>query len=143
MSRIRISRTAIWMVVLPLLMGMGDLKEHKSPGEIPVPDLNFQAVVTDSGGIVARLTHVSLDGRTYIVGKKGNATVTMDFDKINEMVFVSHGDKLSATVKLKGGLEEKIDLESSAVLTGRTQYGTYQIESKDIRVLKIKGAETR
>ncbi len=141
MIRIWSARITVLVIILPLLMGMGGLKEQKSPGEIPIPNLNFGAVITDVSGAMAELTHVSINGRTFFIGQHGKATITIDFDKIDEVVFTATGQKLMATVTILGGGKKIIYLDTASMFTGRTEYGTYQIEAKDIRVLKLKGIQ--
>jgi hypothetical protein len=136
-----LSSRTLWVIVIPLLMGMGGLKEQKSPAEIPIPTNNYLGIVTDDSGVVTELTYITLDGRTFIVGHRGKATITIDFDKIEEATFVFTDQKLMATVKIRGGTAEKIYVDPTSRCSGRTGYGTFQIDARDIRVLRLKGTQ--
>jgi len=141
MRKILNDRIALLLVLIPFLMGMGGLKERKPPAEIPIPNISFMAAVTDGSGAVTELTQVSIDGRTFIVGRRGKATITIDFDNIEEVTFDSSGQKLMASIIIRGGVKEQIYTDPASRCFGKTGYGTYQIDAKDIRVLKLKGIQ--
>lgn len=136
-----LSARTVWVIVIPLLMGMGGLKEQKSPAEIPIPTNNYLGTVTDDSGVATELTQITLDGRTYIAGHRGKATITIDFDKIEEVVFVFTDQKLMATIKIRGGIAEQIYVDPASRCSGRTGYGTFQIDARDIRMLRLKGIQ--
>ncbi len=70
---------------LLFLMGMGGLGGPAPVEKTPVPEKNFNARVLDHQGVQTSLSQVSFEGKVFLVGKRGDATVTIPFDKISQV----------------------------------------------------------
>ena len=65
--------------------GMGGLGGQDST-KIPEPAQDFSATVVDQRDIASDITRMSVEGQTFLVGKSGEATVSIPFH------FNSHPD---------------------------------------------------
>ena len=65
------SRIGLVIIIVAafFLMGMGKMDSSEKPGEIPVPDKEVTAVITDSEGLTLNLTQFSINGKTYLTGQ--------------------------------------------------------------------------
>lgn len=134
--------TALLLSILafPLLLGMGTGSgniNHK----IPVPDKNYSATIVDSLGVTTKVTQITFDGRTYITGYRGSATVTVPFDKISAVqVGKSEEEKRVAVfITLKAGGSLNILADGKLPCAGAADFGNVQMEFRDIRKVEIHG----
>ena len=128
-------RSLIWFVPLVFawvaLVGMG-----RGPGpEVPTPDIDFRATVTDDQDISTKVNHASWEGDTYFSGLRGKGTVTISFEKIKK---VSSTGSYSETKKdfqitLMNGDVVAVSLDEDARFMGTTGFGTYRIPAKNIK----------
>jgi len=125
------------LIFLPFLLGMGFLFGDGSPEKIPVPEENFTATFIDQMDIIAECTEVSIEGGTFLEGKRGKGVYTIPFDKIKNIVFYLEEGKLSGSVKLKDGSTVELVLKKDSKAYGRTKYGTFQIELSNLKKIII------
>lgn len=133
----------VLIVVAPFLLGMGSLQGPASPEKIPVPAKKFTATVLDQMDIVAQCSDVSIEGETFLEGKRGEGSHTISFDNIAEVLFRLQGEKLTGLVKLRDGESSELTLIKNQKLYGRTRYGTFQIKLSDLKKLAIEAAPSR
>ena len=115
-----------------LLTGMGELTGEPE-NSIPTPDKNFDATFIDNQDVAVKCTQVSMDGEIFIWGKKGRGTVTISFEKIKAIEFIG-GDKfVTAEVEFRDGNKEKIQVENDKEFFGNLEFGTFQIEARDLK----------
>lgn len=111
-----------------------------TPGKIPMPARNFTAEVTDRQGVVTRATHVSCGGETFVVGKRGDTTLTVGFDKVRRVRFAPPADRfVEATVETASGETLRLRVERGLLCAGQTEYGTVQVEAGDLQQIAITG----
>ena len=114
------------------LTGMGELTGEPE-NSVPTPDKNFNATFIDSQDIAVNCTQVSMDGEIFIWGKKGRGTVTISFEKIKTIEFMNTDNSVTAEVELKEGKKEKIEVDNDKMFYGNLEFGTFQIEARDLK----------
>lgn len=125
------------MTVMSVLLGLGSLQGPASPDKIPVPVKKYTATILDQMDVVAQCSDVSIEGETFLEGKRGEGNYTISFDNIEQILFLFNADRLTGIVKLRDGGSSELTLNKSQKLYGRTRYGTFQIKLQDIKKLAI------
>jgi hypothetical protein len=124
---------------LIFLLGMGELGGTAPVDKIPAPDKNFTARVVDRQGIGTTLSKVSYEGKVFLVGDRGSATVTIPFEKISQLQFQSpEGSEVLAKVFLRDQESIEIKVAKRAKFYGKAEFGTFQIEMKDLRSINFQ-----
>ena len=134
---------AVLIVVAPFLLGMGSLQGPASPEKIPVPVKKYTATVLDQMDVVAQCSDVSIEGETFLEGKRGEGNYTISFDNIAQVLFRLQEGKLIGIVMLRGGESSELTLTKNQKLYGRTRYGTFQITLSDLKKLVIEAASSQ
>lgn len=123
--------------LVPLLMGMGSMTGNDTPDKIPVPEKKFNVTFIDQMDIVTTCTEASIDGKTFMEGRKGKGVYTIPFDAIASVTFLARENELKALVYLKNKDTDELILDSSGTAFGRTAHGTFQIDVMDIKKMII------
>ena len=105
------------------------------PARIPVPAKVFSAVVEDRGGTQLAVTRISYSGEVFLYGTFGAAQVTVPFDSIRDAVFEDGGGegKRIAVITSTTGQTMRITVKDDVLCYGKTEFGNYQIEVRDLR----------
>ncbi len=105
------------------------------PARIPVPAKVFQATIEDRGGTQLTVTRASWNGEIFLYGNFGAAQVTIPFDSIRDAVFEDGAaeGKRTAVVTSNDGQTLKIVVDDDILCYGKTEFGNYQIEVRDLR----------
>lgn len=122
--------------LLPFLTAMGAF-QSQSPEKIPVPEKKYFATFIDQTDIMTDCRNVSIDGETFLEGKRGNGTNTISFEIIAEVSFLLEGEKLTGTVKLRDGNAIQLSLNKNQRAYGHTKYGTYQIKLAELKQMTL------
>lgn len=125
------------IVLLPLLTAMSSL-QNQSPEKIPVPAKKYSANFIDVTDVMTDCREVSIEGVTYLEGKRGNGSNAISFDNIAEITFLQEGEKLTGMVKLKDGNTIQLALNKNQKAYGRTRYGTFQIKLSELKRLTLR-----
>jgi hypothetical protein len=128
------------LITIPVLMGMGSLQGPASPEKIPIPVRKYTAVFLDQMDIATDCSEASIEGITYLEGKRGEGTYTISFDNIDQVSFHMNAERLSGMVKLRDGGTTELSLNKTQKAFGRTKYGTFQIKLSDLKKLVIQPA---
>lgn len=131
---------AALLVIVPLLMGMGSRFGQGSPEKIPVPAKKFTATFIDQLDVITECTDASIEGGTFIEGKRGDGINTISFDLIDNVSFSINADKLTGVVKLRDGSAVELALKKDQMAYGYTRYGTFQIRLADLKRIIISQA---
>jgi hypothetical protein len=124
-------------ILIPVLLGMGSVGDTGTPGRIPVPDKKFTAVVIDQMDVATETRDISIEGGTFLEGKKGEGTFTVGFENIKFVNFLMSDGKLFGHAQLKDGKMVQLSLNKSKKLFGKTPYGTFQIPLGDLKKITI------
>jgi hypothetical protein len=119
-------------------LGMGGLGEQ-DPTKTPEPAQDFSATVVDQRDIASDITLMSLEGQTFLIGKRGGATVSIPFENIKAIEFYMSGNDVYAAVAMKGQPQVELKMEKDRVLYGQLSYGHFAIKVEYIRKIIIHG----
>jgi hypothetical protein len=122
--------------------GMGGLGEQ-DPTKIPEPLHDFSATVVDQRDIASDITLMSLDGQTFLIGKRGGATVSIPFENIETIEFSMSDKDVYAAVTMKGQPRVELKMEKDRVVYGQLSYGNFAIKVEYIRKIIIHGITKR
>lgn len=120
---------AMWLT-LTAMSGM--------PGDdIPEPDKDYKATITDDQDITTTCSKITWDGKTFLKGKRGRGTVTISFEKVKKAEFISEGTDgtVDFRVTLRGGKVVAVTVNGDSRFSGSTDFGSYRIEAKNIKEL--------
>jgi hypothetical protein len=131
------------LVAIPVLMGMGSLQGTASPEKIPVPVKKYTAVFVDQMDIATECSEASIEGTTFLEGKRGEGTYTISFDNIDQISFRMNAERLTGMVMLRDGGTSELTLNKTQKAFGRTKYGTFQVKLSDLKKLVIRNAAPR
>ena len=135
------SRITLIIIIVAafFLMGMGKMDQSDKSGEIPVPDKEVSAVITDSEGLTLNLTQFSINGKTYLQGKLGAGRVAVPFSQIRFMTLSSEPKGLAVKVELTDRSQLNLLLEKGLTAYGKIKAGTYQILLDHLKKIEIQG----
>ncbi|MBU4371520.1 MAG: hypothetical protein KKH02_00960 [Proteobacteria bacterium] len=128
------------LLAIPALLGMGSLQGPATPEKIPIPVKKYFAVYVDQTDVITECSEASIDGATFLEGKRGEGTYTISFDNIDQVSFRVNAEQLIGLVKLRDGGTSELNLNKTQKAYGRTKYGTYQIKMADLKKLEIRNA---
>jgi hypothetical protein len=133
----------IILVAAFLLMGMGKMDQSEKPGEIPVPDKEVTAVITDSEGLTLSLTQFSINGNTHLTGRLGAGRVAVPFSQIRVMTFSAEPKGTAVRLELTDRSQMNLLLEKRLTAYGKIKAGTYQISVEQLKRVEIQGIVER
>lgn len=123
---------------LLFLLGMGEIGGSPPSDRIPLPEKNFSVLVVDREGIQTSLSQFSHEGKVFLAGKRGSASVAVPFDKIFEIQFQSkEGTETLAKVSLRDQKSIEVKLDKRSKVFGKAEFGTFQIEVKDLKSINF------
>ena len=135
----RITAPAVLLACFFFLLGMGELGGGGTPvDKIPTPDKVFSAAVVDREGVQSTLQSFSFEGKTFLAGKHGSASVTVPFDRISEIQFQGQeGGEMIVRVALRDQKSVSLKVEKRSKFFGKTDFGTFQVEAKDLKSVRF------
>ena len=123
---------------LLFLMGMGGAGGSAPADKIPSPEKNFGVKVTDREGFQTSLSQFSQEGKVFLTGKRGSATVTIPFEKISQIQLLSaEGNEIQAKLDLRNHESLDIKVDKRAKFYGKADFGTFQIDAKDLKTVSF------
>jgi len=121
-----------------LAVGMGNIGE-RGVIDIPEPEKNYAVKLVDQADISMDLEKFSFEGRTYFIGKLGRAEISIDFDKIDSILFILQDDLVKAKINLKDGKALEIIVDKDKNCYGLSSFGNVRIEVQDIKKITLHG----
>jgi len=131
------SEYLVFVVFIPVLMGMGSFNTAGPADTIPVPEKSFQATFVDTMGVATTCSDVSIDGDVFVYGKRGEGIYTVPFDAIKEIVFLKQGGRVTASIHMRSGGTEDVIVDKALTVFGKTQYGTFTIDIENLKKIVI------
>ena len=126
------------MISFLFLMGMGGLGGNSPIDKIPEPKKNFSVVVIDRQGVKTSLSQFSHDGMVVITGKRGSADVAVPFEIISQVQFQGQeGNKILLEISLREPKRVEIRVDKLSKFYGKAEFGTFQIEAKDLQSINF------
>jgi hypothetical protein len=114
-----------------------------APGSIPKPAKNFAFTLVDLQGVETRLHEFSIEGSLYLSGHHGNGTASIPFDRIRVVRLQAEGGELQARVELTDGTTVTVAVDGRKICYGRTSYGYFQIELRELEKMVNQGESAR
>ena len=138
-------RNLTFLIVLIMaffMMGMGDIGGDTN-NNIPLPNKDFKAIITDVNKVETDCSFVSINGKDYLKGKRGAASVTIPFENIASMKVKPVGDEkeVKAEVALHDGSTINLRVDCNCDVYGKTAFGTIQIKMYDISEIEFTTKE--
>jgi hypothetical protein len=121
------------LAVVPLLMAMGAYSGDGSTDRIPIPEKEFNATFIDQMDVVVECRDASIEGKTFVEGKKGEGVYIVDFDRINQVNFRMQENQLYGNIILKDGNSLELVLNRERRAYGRAKYGTFQVKLSSLK----------
>ncbi len=134
----KITAVSIILVFFGIFSGMGNSGNLKNT-EIPEPETDLTATLIDQEGLSSRITRFSLEGNTFIPGKRGGATVNIPFENIQKLDFRKRGNDLDVVVSLKKGETVELKMDEGQNFYGKLPYGTLSIKAGQVKRITIEG----
>ncbi len=133
------SQVALLGVLSLCLFGMGELDSSYPLNEIPTPEKDFSASITDNDGTTTHLSQVSIDGNIYIEGKRGKADIASEFSALKSISF-EPGEKgtVKAVLEPANGDPFHISVEEKDYLYGKAKVGSFRIKLKDLKEISFE-----
>lgn len=133
----------LWLIILllPFSFGMGSNQASTSPEKTPVPLQKYSAVFVDQSEVLTQCKDVSIEGGTFVQGKRGEGSYTIGFDKIASILFRLQGGNLTGMIKLRDGSSLDLVLNGNQKAYGNTKYGAFKIKLLDLKKMTIGGKE--
>jgi len=124
-----------------IITGMGGLGGEDET-KLPKTPENFMISLLDTEGYSAKLSHVSISEGLYLSGNIGKGKHIINFNEIKKIVINPINDKeIQAKVYFKDGTETVISTNGKYKLKGRSKYGIFIIELKDVKEINFLGKE--
>jgi hypothetical protein len=135
----KIAAPAVLLACFFFLLGMGELGGGSTPvDKIPTPEKLFSAAVVDREGVQSTLQSFSFEGKVFLAGKHGSASIAVPFDKISEIQFQGQeGGEMIARVALRDQKSVSLKVEKRSKFFGKTEFGTFQVEAKDLKSVRL------
>lgn len=127
----------IILIIVPLVMAMGSGFDGDSPEKIPIPKEKFGATYIDQMDVITECTGVSINGKTFLEGTKGEGTYTVAFKDIKNVDFLQKGGKLTGIATLTNGERVELELHKEHKAYGNTKYGTFQISLAKLKTMML------
>ena len=121
-----------------LTVGMGNMGEM-GVIDIPEPEKNYTATLVDQTDVSMDLEKFSFEGQTYFIGKLGRSEISIDFDKIDSVLFILQDDQVKGKVNLKDGKALEILVDKGKNCYGISSFGNVRIEVQDIKKVAVHG----
>jgi len=133
----------ILLAVIPLFLGMGSLQGTSSPDKIPIPAKKYHAIFVDQADVITECREASIEGATFLEGKRGEGNFTISFENIEQVLFRQNEEQLTGIVKLHGGEVLELSLNKNQKGYGLTKYGTFQIKLSDLKKMTFEPSPKR
>ncbi|MEW6439505.1 MAG: hypothetical protein AB1640_01100 [bacterium] len=133
----RICLVAVFLST-PFLAAMGIMGEPSPLKRVPETPKAVSAVLVDADGITTKVDSFSYDGELYLPAYRGRGLVVLPFDEIAAVHFGEiHQGRREATVRFRNQEEESFLVEDKLLFVGKVSYGTFQIQVKDLRSIRL------
>ena len=133
----KVKNRGVVVLIGLLSMGMGAIGVT-DPTQVPDVAENYAVTVVDQSDVSIALEHFSFDGRTFLLGKLGKAQISVEFEKIQSVLFMKQDQDVKARVRLKNGEVIEIFIENRKPFFGVASFGNVRIEAQDIKAITFE-----
>lgn len=136
------SLTAV-LILSPLLLAMGIMGEPPRR-DVPETGKPFGAVLVDTEGVSTEVTHFSYDGEVYLPAYRGRALVVIPFERIDSVEFgQTQNHRREVRIRFQDQQEELFWVDEKLLFLGKVEYGTFQIQAKDLQRIRLQTESSR
>lgn len=106
---------------------------------IPVPAREFSGELVDVGGTRVALSRLSLDGEVFVYGDLGRGQLSVPFEEVRSVAVGPAQDDEHRTLRVvtRAGAEVALVVEDDLPWFGRTPWGNYRIEVRDLAEVHV------
>lgn len=122
---------------VPLIMAMGALQGECPADRVPATVKKISATYIDENDIVTECTEASIEGCTFLEGRRGKGNYTIDFEKIKSVAFRIANGELRGTAALRDGGDVTLVLNKDKKAYGKTRFGAFQIKLANLKRMTI------
>jgi hypothetical protein len=120
------------LLALVMLTGMGDLGGVPA-GTVPKTEENIKVQLVDRSGVSTELSSFSMDGQTFLDGRRGDGQMNISFRELREISFGKvSGEEVPVELLLKSGNRIQLTVRKRTLFYGDTGYGAFRIPARDI-----------
>jgi hypothetical protein len=130
------------LLLAPILMAMGGFTELPAD-KVPATKRDYSVVYVDQMDVITECKQASIEGNTFIEGKRGEGSMAIDFEKIKSVAFRIKGNDLIALIKLRDGSETVLVVAKDKKAYGRTKFGAFQIRLADLKTMILSSSPKR
>jgi len=118
---------------------MGELGGGPAPiGQDPVPEKNFSPRFLTVRACRRPCNRSALRAKYFWRAKHGSASIAVPFEKIAEIQFQGQeGSEMNVRIVLRDQKTVPIKMDKRSRFFGKTDFGTYQIEAKDLKTIRL------
>ena len=128
---------AVTLLAALFLLGMGKMEQTEKPGEIPVPDQEVSASITDNEGLTLNLTQFSINGQAYLTGKLGAGRVAMPLSQVRVIHLSAEPKGTAAKVEMTDRSQLNLFMDKGTMVYGKIKFGTYQISVEHLKKIEV------
>lgn len=137
---------SIWLTAaVTAFLSMSGLGGGEEDGiDVPAASEAWTATLTDNTLTDTPLEEFSWDGYAHMQGTLGAGNISIRFTEIARIEFEPTGKSKSlALVTLKNGQVKKIGVDSRVNLYGKTGFGNFKVQVKDVKRIEFRSGVAR
>lgn len=128
----KLSIIVLALLTAAVLTGMGDLGGVPA-GTIPKTDENIKARIIDRSGVSTEVSGFSMDGQTFLDGRRGDGRMSIFFRELQAIDFGKvSGEEVPVDLLLKSGSRLQLNVRMRTLFYGDMGYGAYRIPARDV-----------
>ncbi len=101
-------------------------------------DRLFRAVILDASDNSYEVENVSVDSSTHLPAKTGDAEASIDFGRIDRVLFYYQDQQVLARVKFFDGEEMDFYIKPQTTFVGLTNWGRISLQAENIREIRFR-----
>ncbi|MFH1076782.1 MAG: hypothetical protein V1753_08110 [Pseudomonadota bacterium] len=121
------------VLMCAFLAGMGGMDDSKKPVSLPETVDNYSVTLVDQSNASMELKKFSCAGEVFFSGKKGEAQISISFEKILSISFFLKEEVINAEIKLHDGALVPLTVDGDEVCYGALSYGAAKLYIRDIK----------
>ncbi len=137
------TRIILLLSLVPFLLGLGGGNGSTEDGAtLPLPQKNFSVTLMDNTGLVTGTSRMTWEGKNYLKGQYGEATITIPFEKIQVVKFLpedgANPTLIQAQVQLTSGKTYPLSIDRTTKVYAETDFGQLEIFVQDLQQMEFQ-----
>ena len=134
----RLRYGGLFIFVCCLSLGMGSLG-NEAAIKTPEPDKNITVTLVDQDDVSLELEKFSCEGMTYLTGTFGKSDLSIDFDRIRSILFVTVEGNTKAMVTMEDSKTVNVMVAKDTPCYGVSSFADVRINVGDIKKITLHG----